>query len=246
MARATNKIGQTQTSELIDNPAGYHHNVVQQRQRSMWPEETDADHAITRHCRSPSPRRLVGRRGETASSLRRRRASTRSKATAPPATASTTSSMNSPFPNAPGVGRGGHQDDQGIRRADQRCRRKGHRRLSQGELRQLSRSSPAAAFESALSCPIFSPRSQDAADIRAVRGRQTFGVDNGLQGRGGRGHGQCGPRNAQHSGRAPFPGRRGGRARFAPQPGHRSLVRRQDAQGQSARASTTSPTSTSA
>jgi sulfite dehydrogenase len=29
MARAANKIGQTQTSELIQNPAGYHHNVVQ-------------------------------------------------------------------------------------------------------------------------------------------------------------------------------------------------------------------------
>jgi DMSO/TMAO reductase YedYZ molybdopterin-dependent catalytic subunit len=29
MARATNKIGQTQTSELIHNPAGYHHNVIQ-------------------------------------------------------------------------------------------------------------------------------------------------------------------------------------------------------------------------
>jgi hypothetical protein len=28
MARATNKIGQTQTSELIHNPAGYHHNVI--------------------------------------------------------------------------------------------------------------------------------------------------------------------------------------------------------------------------
>ena len=28
MARATNKIGQTQTSELIHNPSGYHHNVV--------------------------------------------------------------------------------------------------------------------------------------------------------------------------------------------------------------------------
>ena len=27
MARATNKIGQTQTTELIHNPAGYHHNV---------------------------------------------------------------------------------------------------------------------------------------------------------------------------------------------------------------------------
>jgi DMSO/TMAO reductase YedYZ molybdopterin-dependent catalytic subunit len=29
MARATNRIGQTQTTELILNPAGYHHNVVQ-------------------------------------------------------------------------------------------------------------------------------------------------------------------------------------------------------------------------
>jgi DMSO/TMAO reductase YedYZ molybdopterin-dependent catalytic subunit len=29
MARATNKIGQSQTSELIFNPAGYHHNLVQ-------------------------------------------------------------------------------------------------------------------------------------------------------------------------------------------------------------------------
>jgi DMSO/TMAO reductase YedYZ molybdopterin-dependent catalytic subunit len=29
MARAANKIGQTQTSELILNPAGYHHNVIQ-------------------------------------------------------------------------------------------------------------------------------------------------------------------------------------------------------------------------
>lgn len=29
MARATNRIGQTQTSELIQNPAGFHHNVVQ-------------------------------------------------------------------------------------------------------------------------------------------------------------------------------------------------------------------------
>jgi sulfite dehydrogenase len=29
MARATNKIGQTQTSELIQNPAGYHHNRIQ-------------------------------------------------------------------------------------------------------------------------------------------------------------------------------------------------------------------------
>jgi len=28
MARATNKIGQTQTAELIHNPAGYHHNVI--------------------------------------------------------------------------------------------------------------------------------------------------------------------------------------------------------------------------
>jgi hypothetical protein len=28
MARATNKIGQTQPSELIQNPAGYHHNVI--------------------------------------------------------------------------------------------------------------------------------------------------------------------------------------------------------------------------
>jgi hypothetical protein len=29
MARATNGAGQTQTSELIHNPAGYHHNVMQ-------------------------------------------------------------------------------------------------------------------------------------------------------------------------------------------------------------------------
>jgi sulfite dehydrogenase (cytochrome) subunit A len=28
MARATNKIGQSQTSELIPNPAGYHHNLM--------------------------------------------------------------------------------------------------------------------------------------------------------------------------------------------------------------------------
>ena len=28
MARATNKIGQSQTTELIHNPAGYHHNVI--------------------------------------------------------------------------------------------------------------------------------------------------------------------------------------------------------------------------
>src|SRR5262245_8487562 len=28
MARATNRIGQSQTTELIHNPAGYHHNVV--------------------------------------------------------------------------------------------------------------------------------------------------------------------------------------------------------------------------
>jgi DMSO/TMAO reductase YedYZ molybdopterin-dependent catalytic subunit len=28
MARATNKVGQTQTAELIQNPAGYHHNVM--------------------------------------------------------------------------------------------------------------------------------------------------------------------------------------------------------------------------
>jgi DMSO/TMAO reductase YedYZ molybdopterin-dependent catalytic subunit len=28
MARATNKIGQSQTAELIQNPAGYHHNVI--------------------------------------------------------------------------------------------------------------------------------------------------------------------------------------------------------------------------
>jgi hypothetical protein len=29
MARATNKIGQSQTTALIQNPAGYHHNLVQ-------------------------------------------------------------------------------------------------------------------------------------------------------------------------------------------------------------------------
>jgi hypothetical protein len=29
MARATNVIGQTQTTKLIHNPAGYHHNVIQ-------------------------------------------------------------------------------------------------------------------------------------------------------------------------------------------------------------------------
>jgi Mo-co oxidoreductase dimerisation domain len=28
-ARAINKVGQTQTAELIQNPAGYHHNVMQ-------------------------------------------------------------------------------------------------------------------------------------------------------------------------------------------------------------------------
>jgi hypothetical protein len=28
MARASNKVGQTQTAELIQNPAGYHHNVM--------------------------------------------------------------------------------------------------------------------------------------------------------------------------------------------------------------------------
>jgi Mo-co oxidoreductase dimerisation domain len=28
-ARAANRLGQTQTNELIQNPAGYHHNVVQ-------------------------------------------------------------------------------------------------------------------------------------------------------------------------------------------------------------------------
>jgi hypothetical protein len=28
MARASNRIGQGQTSELIPNPAGYHHNVI--------------------------------------------------------------------------------------------------------------------------------------------------------------------------------------------------------------------------
>ena len=28
MARASNKIGQTQTTELIQNPPGYHHNIV--------------------------------------------------------------------------------------------------------------------------------------------------------------------------------------------------------------------------
>jgi hypothetical protein len=29
MARATNKIGQSQSTVLIQNPAGYHHNLVQ-------------------------------------------------------------------------------------------------------------------------------------------------------------------------------------------------------------------------
>jgi len=29
MARATNAIGQSQTTDLISNPAGYHHNLVQ-------------------------------------------------------------------------------------------------------------------------------------------------------------------------------------------------------------------------
>ena len=29
MARATNAIGQGQTTELILNPAGYHHNIIQ-------------------------------------------------------------------------------------------------------------------------------------------------------------------------------------------------------------------------
>ncbi|MCS7284143.1 MAG: oxidase, partial [Hydrogenobacter thermophilus] len=29
MAKASNRLGQTQTFELIWNPAGYHHNVVQ-------------------------------------------------------------------------------------------------------------------------------------------------------------------------------------------------------------------------
>jgi len=28
MARATNKIGQSQTAELIPNPGGYHHNIM--------------------------------------------------------------------------------------------------------------------------------------------------------------------------------------------------------------------------
>jgi hypothetical protein len=28
MAKATNRVGQTQTAELIHNPAGYHHNVM--------------------------------------------------------------------------------------------------------------------------------------------------------------------------------------------------------------------------
>jgi hypothetical protein len=28
LARATNRLGQTQTAELIQNPAGYHHNLM--------------------------------------------------------------------------------------------------------------------------------------------------------------------------------------------------------------------------
>jgi hypothetical protein len=28
MARASNRVGQTQTTELLLNPAGYHHNVM--------------------------------------------------------------------------------------------------------------------------------------------------------------------------------------------------------------------------
>ena len=43
MARATNRAGATQTFELIHNPAGYHHNVVQRVALTVAPEETDED-----------------------------------------------------------------------------------------------------------------------------------------------------------------------------------------------------------
>jgi hypothetical protein len=75
------------------------------------------------------PRSRFRRCRERLVELRRRRVSRKSKATAPVVTAS-----------------------------GQRWRRQGHRRLPQGELRQLSLPPP-AAFESALSYTIFSPRS---------------------------------------------------------------------------------------
>ena len=91
MARAINKVGQTQTAELILNPAGYHHNVDAQRDARR-----DVRRAPCAELTLPS---LTARSSpcpafadeEPRSSSRRRRGSTRSRPIAPPAIASTMS-----------------------------------------------------------------------------------------------------------------------------------------------------------
>ncbi len=53
MARASNAIGQTQTAELIHNPAGYHHNVIHSVSLNVaLREETHAHDSIIAHRRS--------------------------------------------------------------------------------------------------------------------------------------------------------------------------------------------------
>ena len=89
MARATNSIGQGQTTELILNPAGYHHNVMQSVTFNV-PEENIMRTIRHRRARRADRRRRLRRR-EADRAEEGARASTRWRATAPPATASTTS-----------------------------------------------------------------------------------------------------------------------------------------------------------
>ena len=71
------------------------------------------------------------------------------------------------------------------------------------------------ARRAALNCQGFSPRSWPRGGGRMLPAMEFRRVAMGF-GRRRRRHGQCGPRNARHPGRAALPGRRGDRARLAP------------------------------
>ena len=133
MVRATNKIGQTPDSELIHNPAGYHHNVMQNITLTCAEERHHAhnssSHLSPLSSRSPAFAAEQADQAEAGTGRRQGRGQLRACHSLDYIL------MNSPFLNAAGWERRGHQDDQGLWRTNRRRRCQGDRRLSGEKLR---------------------------------------------------------------------------------------------------------------
>ena len=118
MARATNKIGQTQTSELILNPAGYHHNVIHRLTLERGVRSTHM--RMMTIAAFAALIALPAAAQEKPVDLKKAPGLDKVEANCSGCHSLDYILMNSPYPERCALECRSHQDDQGVRRADQR------------------------------------------------------------------------------------------------------------------------------